>query len=118
MLKDEIMKISEKWEKRTAKSGTIWPVGGTFDAVMCRDMEVMIKNHKPNRSGKKAVEKREREKLVLALFQKEGERWRKEERAAREIKKDEKTETLTPKGQPPPYNTGLYPLITFNIYRA
>ena len=106
------MKISEKWEKRTAKSGTIWPVGGTFDAVMCRDMEVMIKNHKPNRSGKKAVEKRER---VLALFQKEGKRWRKEERTAREIKKDEKTETLTPKAQPPPY---LYPLITFNIYRA
>ena len=53
LLKDEIKKISEKWEKRTAKSGTIWPMGGTFDAIMCRDMEVIIRNYKANRSGKR-----------------------------------------------------------------
>ena len=66
-------------------------MGGTFDAVMCRFMEVMIRNYKANRIGETALEKREREKLVLALFQEEGERWQKEERSVREIiNKDEK----------------------------
>ena len=55
-------------------------------------MEVMIRNYKANRIGETALEKREREKLVLALFQEEGERWQKEERSAREkINKDEET---------------------------
>ena len=76
LLRDEITKISEKWEKRTAKTGTIWPMGGTFDPIVCRDMEVVLRNYKPNRSEKKALEKRNREKLVLALFEEEGERWR------------------------------------------
>ena len=80
LLKDEIKKISEKWEKRTTKSGAIWPVGGTFDAVMCRDMEVTI-----NYEANKAVEKSKREKLVLALFQNEGERWRKKENSWRNV---------------------------------
>jgi hypothetical protein len=54
-------------------------------------MEVMIRNYKANRIGETALEKREREKLVLALFQEEGERWQKEERSVREIiNKDEK----------------------------
>ena len=38
LLNDEIKKISEKWEKRTAKTGTKWLKEGTFEAVMCRDM--------------------------------------------------------------------------------
>ena len=65
LLKDEIKKISEKWEKRTAKSGTIWPMGGTFDPIMCRDTEVVIRNYTANRSGKKALEKRDRENLPI-----------------------------------------------------
>ena len=91
LLRDEIRRISEKWEKGTAKTGTIWPMGGTFDPIMCRDMEVVIRNYKPNRSGKKALEKRDREKLVQALFEEEGERWRTLHRVDREIiTKDEK----------------------------
>ena len=35
----------------------MWPVGGTFDAVMCRDIEVIIRNYKANRGGKKTLEK-------------------------------------------------------------
>ena len=60
--KDEIMKISEKWEKRTAKSRTKWPKEGTFDTVVCEEMEVLMKNHKLNKKGKKILKKREREK--------------------------------------------------------
>ena len=83
--------ISAKWEKITAKTGTIWPMGGTFDPIVCRDIEVVIRNYKSNRSGKKALEKRDREKLVQALFEEEGERWRTLHRVDREIiTKDEK----------------------------
>ena len=82
LLKGEMIKISEKWEKRTAKTGTIWPMGGTFDPMVCRDMEVVLRNYKPN-SGKRALEKRDREKLELALFEEEGERWRALQRVAR-----------------------------------
>ena len=85
LLRNEIKRISEKWEKRTVKSGIIWPAGGTFDQTMCRDMEVVIRNYKPNRSGKKPLEKRDREKLVLALFEEEGERWRAIQRVTRRI---------------------------------
>ena len=70
LLRDEIARISEKWEKITAKTGTIWPMGGTFDPMVCRDMEVVLRNYKPN-SGKRALEKRDREKLELALFEEE-----------------------------------------------
>ena len=59
--REEIEKVSEKWKKRTAKGDTKWPEGGTFDANVCEEMEVMMKNHKLNKKGKKTIEKRERE---------------------------------------------------------
>ena len=40
--REEIEKVSEKWKKRTAKGDTKWPEGGTFDANVCEEMEVMI----------------------------------------------------------------------------
>jgi hypothetical protein len=137
LLRNEIKRISEKWEKRTVKSGTIWPAGGTFDQTMCRDMEVVIRNYKPNRSGKKPLEKRDREKLVLALFEEEGERlekrdreklvlalfeeegerWRALQRVARKIiTKKEEAQPLPLKLEPPPYKpTKMYPLLTGNV---
>ena len=85
LLKGEMEKISEKWEERTEGLGTIWPMGGTFDPIVYRDMEVVIRNYKDNRNGKKALAKRDREKLILALFLEEGERWRTLQRVAGEI---------------------------------
>ena len=82
LLKGEMKKISENWEERTEAAGTIWPMGGTFDPIMYRDMEVVIRNYIDNRSGKTASAKRDREKLVLALFLEEGERWRTLQRVA------------------------------------
>ena len=82
LLEGEIKKISEKWEERTEGSGTIWPMGETFDPIMYRDMEVVIRNYIDNRSGKAALAKRDREKLVLALFLEEGERCRTLQRVA------------------------------------
>ena len=70
--KEEIIKISAKWGKRTAKLGTKWPEGGTFDATVCEEMEVMMKNHKLNKTGKKVIEKRERERIILGMFKKRG----------------------------------------------
>lgn len=114
--KDEIMKISEKWEKRTAKAGTKWPKEGTFDMVVCEEMEVMMKNHKLNKTGKKVIEKREREGIILAMFKKEGENWRRKEKTEREMfNRGKKLEPLPPKVQPPPYNTGLYPLVSGTV---
>ena len=67
-------------------------------------MEVVIRNCKPNRSGKKALEKRDREKLVLALFEEEGERWRALQRVARKIiTKEEEAQPLPLKLEPTPY---------------
>ena len=85
LLKGEMKKISENWEERTEAAGTIWPMGGTFDPIMYRDMEVVIRNYIDNRSGKTASAKRDREKLVLALFLEEGERWRTLQRVAGDI---------------------------------
>ena len=85
LLKGEMKKISENWEERTEGSGTIWPMEGTFDPIMYRDMEVVIRNYIDNRSGKTASAKRDREKLVLALFLEEGERWRTLQRVAGDI---------------------------------
>ena len=84
---------------------------------MCRDMEVVIRNYKPNRSGKKPLEKRDREKLVLALFEEEGERWRPLQRVARKIiTKKEEAQPLPLKLEPPPYKpTKMYPLLTGNV---
>ena len=113
LLKGEMKKISEKWEERTEVSGTIWPMGGTFDPIVCRDMEVVIRNHKANRSGKKALEKKAREELILALFEEEGDRWRSLHRVARQIiTNDEKAQPLSLKAEPPPYKPSkMYPLL-------
>ena len=113
LLRKEITSTSEKWEKRTAKLGTIWPMGGTFDPIVCRDMEVVIRNHKANRSGKKALEKKAREELILALFEEEGDRWRSLHRVARQIiNNDEKAQPLPLKAEPPPYKPSkMYPLL-------
>jgi len=83
--REEIEKVSEKWKKRTAKAGTKWPEGGTFDADVCEEMEIMMKNHKLNKKGTKTIKKREREGIILAMFKKEGEKWRQTERTAREM---------------------------------
>ena len=82
LLKGEMKKISEKLEERTEGPGTIWPMGGTFDPIMYRDMAVVIRDYIDNRSGKTALAKRDREKLVLALFLEEGERCRTLQRVA------------------------------------
>jgi hypothetical protein len=60
-------------------------MGGTFDPIMYRDMAVVIRDYIDNRSGKTALEKKAREKLVLALFLEEGERCRTLLRVAGEI---------------------------------
>ena len=110
--KEEIIKISTKWGKRTEKMDTKWPEGGTFDLVVCEEMEVMMKNHKINKKGKKVIKKRERERMILGLFKKEGTQWRQRERTGREmVNGAEKNEKV----QPPPYRTGLYPMITGTV---
>ena len=79
-------------------------------------MEVVIRNYKPNRSGKKPLEKRDREKLVLALFEEEGERWRALRVARRIITKKEEAQPLPLKLEPPPYKPNkMYPLLTGNV---
>ena len=123
----EIKKVSKKWSKRTAKSETKWPKEGTFDVVVCEEMEVLIKNYKPNGKGKKAIEKRERERIILGMFKKHGELFRQTARTARDLVTRDKEGTSardfvlgdraveTDKIKPPPYNTGLYPLVTGTV---
>ncbi|XP_059915873.1 uncharacterized protein LOC132463610 [Gadus macrocephalus] len=113
LLKGEMKKISEKWEERTEGPGTIWPMGGTFDPIMYRDMEVVIRNYIDNRSGKTALAKRDREKLVLALFLEEGERCRTLQRVAGEkIANNKKAQPLPLKVEPPLYKpVSVYPLL-------
>ena len=111
-----MIKISEKWEERTEAAGTIWPMGGTFDPIMYRDMEVVIRNYIDNRSGKTALAKKDRERLVLALFEEEGERWRALRVARKIITKEEEAQPLPLKLEPPPYKpTNMHPLITDNV---
>jgi len=110
----EIKKISEKWWKRTARSATKWPKEGTFDVDLCGEMEVLIKNYKPNDKGKMALEKREREKIVLGMFKRDGEMFRLTERTVRVIVNGDK-EVDRSKTKPPPYNTGLFPLVTGTV---
>ena len=90
---------------------------GTFDPIMYRDMEVVIRNYIDNRSGKTALAKKDRERLVLALFEEEGERWRALQRVARKIiTKEEEAQPLPLKLKPPPYKpTNMYPLVTGNV---
>ena len=64
----EIKEISEEWWKRMARKGTKWPKEGTFDVIVCGEMEVLTKNYKPNDKGKKALAERERERTALAMF--------------------------------------------------
>ena len=114
--REEIEKVSEKWKKRTAKGDTKWPEGGTFDANVCEEMEVMMKNHKLNKKGKKTIEKRERERIILSMFKKEGEKWRQTEKMAREmIIGAKKPQSSSPVVQPPPYNNGIYPVISGTV---
>ena len=114
LVRAEICKISEKWWKRTARSNTKWPKEGTFDAVVCEEMEVLVKNYRPNDKGKKALAKRERERIVMAMFKKEGELFRLTERKARDIISGDKAVEVG-KTEPPPCNTGLYPVVTGTI---
>ena len=88
-------------------------MGGTFDPIMYRDMEVVIRNYIDNRSGKTALAKRDREKLVLALFLEEGERCRTLQRVAGEIiAKNKKAQPLPLKVEPPLYKpVSVYPLL-------
>ena len=104
LVRAEICKISEKWWKRTARSNTKWPKEGTFDAVVCEEMEVLVKNYRPNDKGKKALAKRERERIVMAMFKNEGELFRLTERKARDIISGDKAVEVG-KTEPPPYNT-------------
>ena len=127
--REEIEKVSEKWRKRTAVAGTKWPEGGTFDATVCEEMEVMMKNHKLNKKGKKTIEKRERERIILDMFKREGEKWRQTEQTAREmilgakklkssspvVKPPLKIQSSSSVVQPPPYNKGLYPVISGTV---
>ncbi|CAL8292270.1 unnamed protein product [Arctogadus glacialis] len=64
-----------------------------------------------------AAEILSRDRLLLkGEIKKISERWRKEKRTTGEItNKDVKTEPLSPKAQSPPYNTGLYPLVTGTV---
>ena len=81
---------------------------GTFDSVLCGEMEVLI-NYKHKKKGKKALVKRERDSIVLPLFRKDGELWRQREKTAREMVSGVGKEVESPhcKANPPPYNTGL-----------
>ena len=117
LLRKEITSTSEKWEKRTAKLGTIWPMGGTFDPIMYRDMEVVIRNYIDNRSGKTALAKMDREKLVLALFLEEGERWRTLQRVAGDIiANNNKAQPLPLTVESPLHKlVPLYPLLKDNV---
>ena len=49
-------------------------------------MQVLVKNYKPNDKGKKALAKRERERMILAMFIKEGELFRQTERKNANVK--------------------------------
>ena len=117
LLKGEMKKISENWEERTEAAGTIWPMGGTFDPIMYRDMEVVIRNYIDNRSGKTASAKRDREKLVLALFLEEGERWRTLQRVAGDIiANNNKAQPLPLTVESPLHKlVPLYPLLKDNV---
>jgi hypothetical protein len=50
--KEIIRELSKKWAERTKKLATKWPVEGAFNVAMCREMKVLIKNHKTNDKSK------------------------------------------------------------------
>jgi len=112
----EIMKFSEKWEKITAKAETKWPKEGTFDVAVCEEMEIILAKYKSIKSRKKQIERREREEIVLSMFKKEGENWRQKQKTEREkYNQENKIEPTPLKTHPPPYTTGLYPLISGTV---
>ena len=70
---NEILAWTKKWSNYTKKLTTQWPIGGTFDGPKCADLDVIIRNYKPNKTSTKAQEKRAKAREILKLFQKEGE---------------------------------------------
>ena len=58
LCKEQIDKISKKWQKRTKNMMTKWPKEGTFDVALCEEMETLIKNYKTKSISMKR-EKRE-----------------------------------------------------------
>ncbi|GCC28039.1 hypothetical protein chiPu_0006465 [Chiloscyllium punctatum] len=122
VVRDNIVKTSEKWGKRTKKLLTKWPKDGTFDMHICNEMEGLIKNYKPRDKSKKRHQKRDQEMEILKLFRREGEELREVSQASvvmgrgakeqtklsQEIERQEKELSLYPDvkelGRPPPYS--------------
>lgn len=116
--KDEIKKTSEKWEKRTRKLNTKWPAVGTLDVSVCEEMEILIKNYKPNDKRQKRKDKRERENEILKMFKEEGMGLLRSMKTAREMLKKnykENEEKGDWENKPPPYSHGQFPMITGNM---
>lgn len=89
-----IRKLSHKWEKRTRNIANNWPSGGSFDLEICRDLQVLIQDHKlQNR-----LDKRKQELDILDLFRKKGETLRAaaEEHKNTLCQKEEATALLQP----------------------
>lgn len=105
--KEEISKISKKWNKRTKKLDQGWPEGGTFDCSTAETMECRIKDYKPTDKTKKRQQKREKELQILSLFKTEGENYRKTIKKARE--------SLNKKAKNQPKHSGIYPLLTGSV---
>ena len=81
--RDKIIKWNKKWAKYTRKMVTQWPEKGTFDLTVCSEVEVVIKNYKPEKTNARAQEKRTEAIRILRLFQKEGENFLKNISAVR-----------------------------------
>lgn len=60
LCKEEITKMSKKWEECTRKMSTKWPAEGTLDVSLCEEMETMIKKHKTSDKEKKMRKKEKR----------------------------------------------------------
>lgn len=115
--KEEIMRTSMKWEKRTKKLTTKWPAEGTLDVSVCEEMETLIKNYKPKDKKQKRRDKRERENEILKMFKEEGTGLLKSMKTAREmLKRDDKaTEGKEWVTKPPPYSNGQFPMVTGRV---
>lgn len=74
LLAEEICMFSQKWNKRTKSNSSPWPVDGTFDTNQCKEMEILIKNHKP-KDKKTETFTKERERVVhFGVVSKTGEK--------------------------------------------
>lgn len=112
LLKGIVEGMSNKWEKRTRGIITKWPVGGTFDLINLRDMDTLIKNHKPKDQSEKRKEKKQIELQILGLFKDEAIIVRRQlkktsqgESGKVHIKVGEKEEEFPPPYAPPPPTT-------------